>query len=143
VSDRLGEANALNSLGNLETKQKNNDLARQHYSEACRLYQQIGAMREAANVLSILGNLEMQQGHMDLARQYLGEARSLFHQIGQRLLEALVLGILGTLENQQRSNDLARGGLHRSSRSLSERTLQAGRSRYAQFPGRTGEPTAE
>jgi tetratricopeptide (TPR) repeat protein len=57
VGDRLGEANVLFGLGELESKLGRNEQARAAYDDARTLYKQEGNRLGEANVLSGLGTL--------------------------------------------------------------------------------------
>ncbi len=91
VGDRLGEANVLLGLGDLERTLGRNDQARAAYTEARMLFKQEQIRLGEANVLVGLGDLERKLGRNDQARAAYTEARTLFKQVEDRLGEADVL----------------------------------------------------
>ena len=98
VEDRLGEANVLTGLGDLESKLGRNDQARVAHTEARALYKQEQNRLGEANVLRGLGHLESKLGRNDQARVAYTEARALYKHVEDRLGEANVLMGLGSLE---------------------------------------------
>ena len=106
--NRLGEANVLSGLGDLERKLGRNEQARTAYEDARVLFKQVEDRLGEANVLRGLGDLERTLGRNERARTAYAEARVLFKQMGDRLGEANVLLGLGRLEAKS-NPELARG----------------------------------
>ncbi len=95
-------------LGQLEFILGHNDLARDHFTKADKLYEKIGDELGRANVTRNLGTLEFMLGHNDLARDHFTEAGKLHEKIGDELGRANVIFNLGKLEFRLGQNDLAR-----------------------------------
>ena len=108
AGDRLGVANVLRGLGDLERMLGRNDQARLAYEEARTLFKQVGDRLGEASVLRGLGDLERMLGRNDQARSAYGEARTFFKQVGGGQGEANVLLGLGDLESMLGRNDQAR-----------------------------------
>lgn len=81
-NDRVAEAEALISLGNLERALKNDREARNAYNEALNIYQQRGDGVGEAEVLTRLGNLEYELGNEGEASRAYTEASRLYDQHG-------------------------------------------------------------
>jgi tetratricopeptide (TPR) repeat protein len=114
VQNRLGEANVLLGMGDLERKLGRNDEAREAYGGARLLYKQVHDRLGEANVLSGLGDLESELNRNDQARAAYGEARLLYKQVHYRLGEANVLHGLGRLESKLGRNNHAREHYHQA-----------------------------
>ncbi len=105
--NRLGEANALLGLGDLEGRLGRPDPARKAYGDAIELYKQEQNRLGEANVLRGLGDLEGNLGRPEPARKAYGDAIELFKQVQNRLGEANALLGLGYLE-ANKSPELAK-----------------------------------
>jgi tetratricopeptide (TPR) repeat protein len=81
-SDRLGEANVLAGLGDLESTMGRNEQARTAYDEARTLYKQESDRLGEANALRGLGDLESRLGRHQQARTAYDEAAQLFGSLG-------------------------------------------------------------
>jgi tetratricopeptide (TPR) repeat protein len=108
VDDRLGQANVLRGLGDLESILGRNDQARAAYGEAIGLFKQVDDRLGQANVLAGLGDLEYKLGRNDQARAAYGEAIGLFKQVDNRLGQANVLRGLGDLDSRKNPKKAAR-----------------------------------
>ena len=108
VEDRLGEANVLSGLGDLERNLGRNDQAREAFAEARTLYRAVEDRLGEANVLSGLGDLERNLERNDQAREAFAEARTLYRAVENRLGEANVLLGLGHLECNLGRNEQAK-----------------------------------
>jgi tetratricopeptide (TPR) repeat protein len=98
VEERIGEANVLSSLGELEYALGRKDQARAMYTEARTLFQAVEDRHGEARVLLLLGDLERTLGRYTEARASYTEARMLYKMEEHRLGEAGVLLGLGHLE---------------------------------------------
>ena len=78
VGARLGKANTLTSLGDLERRLGNVDVARRHYDAALPLYEAEQARLGKANTLTSLGDLESRLGNLDAARRHYDAALQLY-----------------------------------------------------------------
>ena len=78
--DRLGTANTLQSLGDLESRLGNIEQARQHYDAALPLFEAEQDRLGTANTLRSLGDLESRLGNIEQARQHYVTAQQLFEQ---------------------------------------------------------------
>jgi tetratricopeptide (TPR) repeat protein len=108
VEHRLGEADVLRGLGDLERMLGRNDQTRAAYTEARALYKAVEHRLGEANVLLGLGGLERTLSRYDQARTAYTEARALYKAVGDRLGEANVILGLGDLERMLGRNDQAR-----------------------------------
>ncbi|MFC6909713.1 tetratricopeptide repeat protein [Novosphingobium lubricantis] len=106
---RLGEANTLQSLGDLERRVGAPDVARGHYDAALVLYREIKDRLGEANTLQSLGDLEQRLGVPDIARGHYDAALALYCEVKDRLGEANTLQSLGDLERWLGAPDVARG----------------------------------
>ncbi|MCH7540014.1 MAG: tetratricopeptide repeat protein [Proteobacteria bacterium] len=80
VEDRLGEANVLLGLGELERKLGRNDQARAAYGEARTFYKQEQHRLGEANVLWGLGHLEAQKD-AEAAKKFFYQAAHIYESL--------------------------------------------------------------
>src|ERR1700727_156060 len=106
--NRLGEANVLLGLGDLECVLNRYEQARTAYDKASTLYKQERNPVGEANVLLGLGDLERLLGRNEQARRAFENARTLYEQSGNRLGKAIVLSGLGDVERELGRNEQAR-----------------------------------
>jgi tetratricopeptide (TPR) repeat protein len=99
VGDRLGEANVLRGLGDLERKLGRNDQAREAYGEARTLYKAVENRLGEANVLLGLGRTEADTDP-ELARRHLYQAAHLYEAIGMLDWHQSVLDEAAKLKEQ-------------------------------------------
>jgi len=92
----------------IESTLGNNREARDAFSQAGTLYQQVSNRLGEANVLRGLGDLERKLGNNREARDAFSQARTLYQQVNNRLGEANVLSGLGDLESALGNNREAR-----------------------------------
>jgi tetratricopeptide (TPR) repeat protein len=92
------KAIVLKSLGDLELRLDNVDLARQHFENALPLYEAACDQLGKANVLHSLGDLELSLNNVDLACQHFENALPLYEVASFQLGKANVLHSLGDLE---------------------------------------------
>ncbi|NMC01074.1 MAG: tetratricopeptide repeat protein, partial [Chloroflexi bacterium] len=76
--DRLGKANTLKSLGDLERRLGHLEQARAHYDAALPLYEAEQDRLGKANTLKSLGDLESRLGHLEQARAHYDAALPLY-----------------------------------------------------------------
>ncbi|MGH3832715.1 MAG: ATP-binding protein [Pseudonocardiaceae bacterium] len=95
LGDRLGEANALNDLGDVRYLSDDYSGAAQTQEEALGLYRALGDQRGEANVLNNLGIVRYQTGNYLGAIQVLEQALGICRDIGDQLGEANSLIYLG------------------------------------------------
>jgi tetratricopeptide (TPR) repeat protein len=108
---RLGEANLLKSLGDLESRLGNIDEARAHYDAALPLYQAERDRLGEANVYLALGILFTIQQHKEQARTHLEQALMLYRAERDPLGQANALQSLGVIlfesgEHEEGINDI-------------------------------------
>jgi tetratricopeptide (TPR) repeat protein len=99
--DRLGEANVLRSLGDLERRLGQVDEAREHYDGALPLYRAERDRLGEANVLRSLGDLCLSQQEWADARNWYKQALPLFQAEQEPLGQAYTLLRLGQLLGEQ------------------------------------------
>ncbi|MGW1895089.1 tetratricopeptide repeat protein [Streptomyces sp. NPDC002004] len=95
LTDRTGQADALNRLGNLAQDSGDLNTAEQHHKHALALYRQTGNLLGQATALDNVGDLARDRGELDTAKQYLEQALALYEQTGNRLSQANALDQLG------------------------------------------------
>ncbi|MDQ3151707.1 MAG: tetratricopeptide repeat protein, partial [Actinomycetota bacterium] len=88
IGDRLGEANAIQALGDVARMQARYDEAAQRYEQALPIYRQIGARLGEANAIKALGDVALAQDRYQDAAQRYEQALPVYRQIGDRLGEA-------------------------------------------------------
>ena len=106
--DRLGTANTLKSLGDLESRLGNIEQARQHYAAALPLFEAEQDRLGTANTLQSLGDLESRLGNIEQARQHYDAALPLYEAEQARLGTANTLKSLGDLERRLGNIEQAR-----------------------------------
>ena len=106
--NRLGEAYALDGLGDLDRKQGRNDPARKNYLEARGLFQAVGERMGEANVLYALGELDRSLSRHDEARKAYTDALRLYQAAHSRQGQADTLRGLGELDLALGRHDDAR-----------------------------------
>ncbi len=106
--DRLGKANTLKSLGDLESRLGNIEQARAHYDAALPLYEAEQARLGKANTLQSLGDLESRLGNIEQARAHYDAALPLYEAEQARLGKANTLQSLGDLESRLGNIEQAR-----------------------------------
>ncbi|WP_437540611.1 tetratricopeptide repeat protein [Sorangium sp. So ce367] len=108
AQDRLGEANCLKSLGDLDMRVSNLDAARASYTLALPVFREIRDRLGEANCLQSLGDLDRRVSNLDAARASYTLALSIFREIRARLGEANCLKSLGDLDRRVDDLDAAR-----------------------------------
>ncbi len=67
VGAKLGEANVLQAIGDVQQFRKENDAALESYHAALTLFRQVGAKLGEANVLLEMSRLELRRGEFEKA----------------------------------------------------------------------------
>ncbi|NJM74522.1 MAG: tetratricopeptide repeat protein [Acaryochloridaceae cyanobacterium RU_4_10] len=96
VSDRLGEANTLQAIGDVLQFLDRRQEALNCYEEALGLYKAVGAQLGEANTLKAIGDVLLRQKVLDekslqQGTEYLNTAYSLYCNIGDRYSQARIL----------------------------------------------------
>jgi tetratricopeptide (TPR) repeat protein len=97
VGDRLGEANVLKALGDVQQFRDERDAALTSYEQALSLFRAVGDRLGEANVLKALGDVQQFRDERDAALTSYEQALSLFRAVGAKLGEANVLASQGQL----------------------------------------------
>jgi tetratricopeptide (TPR) repeat protein/transcriptional regulator with XRE-family HTH domain len=97
LGDRLGEANALNDLGDVRWLTGDYPAAAQALEQALALYRELGDRLGQANVLNYLGIVRCLTGDYPAAAQAQEQALALYRELGDRRGQANTLNELGAL----------------------------------------------
>jgi tetratricopeptide (TPR) repeat protein len=81
VGDVLGEANCIQSLGDIALVRSNHQEARERYQEALPLYRRVGAVLGEANCIQSLGDIALAEALPAAAEKLWREALKLFETI--------------------------------------------------------------
>ncbi|MBI5303383.1 MAG: tetratricopeptide repeat protein, partial [Chloroflexi bacterium] len=82
VGDRLGEANVLKAIGDVQQFRKENDAALKSYAAALELFRSVGDRLGEANVLAAQSRLQIQGGNIVQAEQDLAQVISIRRETG-------------------------------------------------------------
>ncbi|WP_437979448.1 tetratricopeptide repeat protein [Sorangium sp. So ce117] len=108
AQDRLGEANCLKRLGDLDMRVDDLDAARTSYTLALAIFREIRDRFGESNCLWRLGDLDMRVSNVDAARTSYTLALVIFREVRDRLGEANCLWRLGDLDMRVDDVDAAR-----------------------------------
>jgi tetratricopeptide (TPR) repeat protein/transcriptional regulator with XRE-family HTH domain len=97
LGDRLGQAGALNCLGDLRRLTGEYPPAAQALEQALSIYRDLGNRLGQANALLELGTVRRLTGEYPAAAQVLEQALGLYRELGNRLGQANVLDNLGVV----------------------------------------------
>jgi tetratricopeptide (TPR) repeat protein len=98
VGDRLGEANVLQAIGDVQQFRDERDAALESYAQALGLFRAVGAKLGEANVLQAIGDVQQFRDERDAALESYAQALGLFRAVGAKLGEANVLAALSRVE---------------------------------------------
>jgi len=82
LGDRLGQAEALNRLGELAARTADSAQAREHHTQALATARDLGAAPEQARALEGLGQAHLQDGNPGQAASHLAQALAIYQRIG-------------------------------------------------------------
>jgi tetratricopeptide (TPR) repeat protein len=82
LGNRLGQAEALNNLGELSSRTSATGQARDHHNGALEIARDIGAPLEEARALEGTGRTYLQDGNPGQAGAYLRSALTIYQRIG-------------------------------------------------------------
>jgi tetratricopeptide (TPR) repeat protein len=94
IADRLGEANVLQALGDLQRRVADLSGARASYEKALPLYREIADRLGEANLRQSLGNLALAESQPEQAFAHYQEALAIQTEIGDQLGVGACLGYL-------------------------------------------------
>ena len=93
LGDRIGEAETLNSLGELRSRTSDTQQARGHHDQALAIARDLGAPQEEARALEGIGRCHLQEGNRGEGAAKLLQALAIYQRIGapeaQRVQETL------------------------------------------------------
>jgi Tfp pilus assembly protein PilF len=82
IGDRLGQAEALNNLGELLCQTTASHQARDHHMQALTIAHEIGAPLEEARALEGIGRCHLRDGSRTEGAAYLSRALAIYQRIG-------------------------------------------------------------
>ncbi len=97
LGDRLGQAGALNDLGDVRRLAGDYPAAAQALEQALSIYHDLGNRLGQANALTYLGDVRQLTGDYPAAAQALEQALSIYHDLGDRLGQANALSNLALI----------------------------------------------
>ena len=109
--DVVGEANCIQSLGNIARRRSDHEAARRAYEEALPLYRQVGSVLGEVNCILSLGDIALARSDHEAARRAYEEALPLYRQVGSVLGEANCILSLGDIALGRSDHEAARRGL--------------------------------
>jgi tetratricopeptide (TPR) repeat protein len=112
VGDKLGEANVLQAIGDVQQFRKEIDAALESYHAALQLFRQVGAKLGEANVRKAIGDVQQFRKEIDAALESYNAALQLFRQVGDKLGEANVLQAIGHVQQFRDDRDAALESYH-------------------------------
>ncbi|MGI9001533.1 MAG: tetratricopeptide repeat protein [Pseudonocardia sp.] len=101
IGDWLGEANAVQALGEVALMQARYPEAGQRYEEALAVYREIGNRLGEANAVKALGDVALMQARYPEAGQRYEEALTVYREIGNRFGAANAVQALGDVARMQ------------------------------------------
>jgi tetratricopeptide (TPR) repeat protein len=116
VGDRLGEANTLKAIGDVQRFKDENEAALDSYRQALDLFRAIGSRLGEANTLQAIGFMKLDAGDGAAGSNALNEALALYRQVGDRVGQANTYWGLGIR--------LAQSGNLQQAESLIAQTLE-------------------
>ena len=105
IGDRLGEANTIRSLGDVDLRQGRYGAAAERFGEALPIYRDIGDRLGEATTIRSLGDVDLRQGRYGAAAERSGEALPIYREIGVRVGEAMVSERLAELSERSGNHE--------------------------------------
>jgi tetratricopeptide (TPR) repeat protein/transcriptional regulator with XRE-family HTH domain len=99
VGDRLGQANALSDLGNVQRLAGDYPGATRALEQALAIYRDLGDRLGQATTLHHLGNVRRSTGDCPASAEMLEQALSIYRDLGDRRGQAMALNDLGETRN--------------------------------------------
>jgi tetratricopeptide (TPR) repeat protein len=97
IGDVLGEANCIQSLGDIALHQSDHASAQARYQEALPLYRRVGSVLGEANCIKSLGNIALERSDHASAQVCYEEALPLYRRVGDMVGEANCIRSLGNI----------------------------------------------
>jgi tetratricopeptide (TPR) repeat protein len=107
VGARLGEANTLKAIGDVQRFRDEYDAALASYQQALGLYKAVGDRLGEANTLQAIGDVQRFRDEYDAALASYQQALGLYKAVGDRLGEANTLQAIGDVQNFRKEIDAA------------------------------------
>jgi tetratricopeptide (TPR) repeat protein len=98
VGDRLGEANTLKAIGDVQRFKDENEAALESYRQALDLFRAVGSRLGEANTLQAIGDVQQFKKENEAALESYRQALDLFRAVGDRLGEANTLKAIGFMK---------------------------------------------
>jgi tetratricopeptide (TPR) repeat protein len=95
VGDRLGEANTLQAIGDVQRFRDENDAALESYQAALGLFRTVGSRLGEANTLKAIGMFQLGRQEVEAGLKTLDQALQLYQRIGDRVGQANIYWSLG------------------------------------------------
>ena len=115
VGDRLGEANTLRAIGDVQSFRKEEmEAALASYAAALELFRAVGDRLGEANTLQAIGDVLRFRDEYDQALAHYGQALELFRAVGARLGEANTLASMSRLALREGREEEARALLQQA-----------------------------
>ncbi|MBI5704182.1 MAG: tetratricopeptide repeat protein [Chloroflexi bacterium] len=107
IGAKLGEANVLQAIGDVQQFRDERDAALESYQKALGLFREIGDRLGEANVLKAIGDVQQFRDERDAALESYQKALGLYSEIGAKLGEANVLQAIGDVQQFRKQVDAA------------------------------------
>jgi tetratricopeptide (TPR) repeat protein len=113
-NDRLGEANTLQAIGDVQQFLAQRTEALKNYERAIMIYQEVGARLGEANTLQAIGDVQKFLDQRTEALEKYAQAMVIYREVDARLGEANALRAIGILQGQQGNSQQAINLLNQS-----------------------------